>query len=176
MKEHSDSKRKYIKEDIIKMLEFLVDNISVEFAGKVFQQIVGIPIGANCAPLLVDIFRYSYEAEFIQSWLSAGRKRLVSKFNFIYRYVDDVLSINNQDFENYLGQMYPPELEIKDKTESNTFVPLLDLLLSIGRDGQLHTSLYDKCDDFNFHMTHVPFLSSNISYSPGLGPLMNVLF
>ena len=93
MKEHSDAKNKYTEEDIIKMLEFLVDNIFVVFAGKVFQQIVGIPMGTNCAPLLADIFLYSYEAEFIQSLLSAGKKRLASQFNFTYRYIDDVLSI-----------------------------------------------------------------------------------
>ena len=67
VREHSDSKRKYTEEDIISMFEFLVDNIFVVFAGKVFQQIIGIPMGTNCAPLLVDIFLYSYEAEFIQS-------------------------------------------------------------------------------------------------------------
>ena len=38
VKEHSDSKNKYSEDDIIKMLEFLVDNIFVVFAGKVFQQ------------------------------------------------------------------------------------------------------------------------------------------
>ena len=37
MKEHSDSKRTYTEDDNIKMLEFLVDNIFVVFAGKVFQ-------------------------------------------------------------------------------------------------------------------------------------------
>ena len=42
------------------MLEFLFDNIFVVFAGKVFKQTVGIPIVTNCAPLLVDIFLYSY--------------------------------------------------------------------------------------------------------------------
>ena len=94
-------------------------------------------------PLLADIFLYSYEADFIQSLLSTGKK-LASQFNFTYRYIDDVLSINNPDFENYLGQMYPAELEIKNTTESNTSASYLDLLLSIGRDGQLHTSLYDK--------------------------------
>ena len=47
------------------MLEFLVDNILVDFGGKVFQQIIGIPMGTNCAPLLADIFLYSYEADFI---------------------------------------------------------------------------------------------------------------
>ena len=175
VKEHSDSKNKCTEEDIIKMLEFLVDNIFVVFAGKVFQQIIGIPMGTNCAPLLADIFLYSYEAEFIQSLLSAGKKRLASQFNFTYRYIDDVLSINNSDFENYLGQMYPPELAIKDTTESNTSASYLDLLLSIGRDGQLHTSLYDKRDDFNFHITNFPFLSSNIPSSPAYGVFISQL-
>ena len=72
-KEHSDSKSKYSEDDIIKILEFLVDNIFVVFAGKVFQQTVGIPMGTNCAPLLADIFMYSYEADFIQSLLSTGK-------------------------------------------------------------------------------------------------------
>ena len=39
------------------------------------------------------------------------------------------LSINNPDFENNLGQMYPAELEIKDTMESNTSASYLDLLL-----------------------------------------------
>ena len=115
VKEHSDSKHKYSKDDIIKMLEFLVDNIFVVFTGKVFQQIVGIPMGTNCAPLLADIFLYSYEAEFIQSLLSIGRKQLASRFNFTYRYIDDVLSINNPEFENYLGQMYPVDSRSKTR-------------------------------------------------------------
>ena len=54
------------------MLELLVDNMFVVFAGKIFQQTVGIPMDTNCAPLLADIFLYSYEAEFIQSLLSTG--------------------------------------------------------------------------------------------------------
>ena len=70
---------------IIKMLEFLVDNIFVVFAGKVFQQTVGISMGTNYAPLLADIFLYSYEADFIQSLLSTGKKHLASRFNLTYR-------------------------------------------------------------------------------------------
>ena len=175
VKEHSDSKNKYTEDDIVNVLEFLVDNIFVVFGGKVFQQIVGIPMGTNCAPLLVDIFLYSYEAEFIQSLLSAGKKKIASQFNFTYRYIDDVLSINNPDFENYLGQMYPTELEIKDTAESNTSASYLDLLLSIENDGLLRTSLYDKRDDFNFPITNVPFLSSNIPSSPAYGVFISQL-
>ena len=64
---------------------------------------------------------------------------------------------------------------IKDTTESSTSASYLDLLLSIGRDGQLHTSLYDKRDDFNFHITNFPFLSSNIPSSPAYGVFISQL-
>ena len=128
-------------------------------------------MGMNCAPLLADIFLYSYEADLIQSLLSTGKKHLASQFNLTYRYIDDVLSINNPEFENYLGQMYPAELEIKDTTESTTSASYLDLLLSIWRDGQLHISIYDKRYDFIVHITNFPFLStcSNIPSSPAYG-------
>ena len=50
--------------DIKGMLGFLVDNIYVVFGDQVFQQSVGIPMGTNCAPLLADLFLYSYDADF----------------------------------------------------------------------------------------------------------------
>jgi hypothetical protein len=50
------------------MLEFLIDNIYVVVGGQVFQQFVGVPMGTNRAPLLADLFLYSYEAEFITKW------------------------------------------------------------------------------------------------------------
>ena len=99
----------------------------------------------------------------------------IIRINLTYRYIDGVLSINNPEFENYLGQMYPAELEIKDTTESSNSASYLDLLLSIGRDGQLHTSIYDKRDDFNFHITNFPLLSSNIPSSPAYGVFISQL-
>ena len=120
VKEHSDSKNKYTEDDIINMLEFLVDNIFVVFGGKVFQQIVGIPMGTNCAPLLADIFLYSCEAEFIQSLLSTGKKKLASQFNFTYRYIDDVLSINNPDLSERIIWVKCIPLSLRSKTRLRT--------------------------------------------------------
>ena len=34
-----------------------------------FFKTVGIPMGTNCAPLLADLFLYSYKADFIQQLL-----------------------------------------------------------------------------------------------------------
>ena len=52
--------------------------------------------------------------------------------------------------------MYPAELEIKDTTQSNTSASYLDLLMSIGKDGQLRTSLHDKHADFTSYLLSVP--------------------
>ena len=67
-------------------------------------------MNTNCAPLLADIFLYSYLAVFIQFLLSAEKNQLASQFKFTYRNLGDVLSINNPDFQNYLGDKYPDEL------------------------------------------------------------------
>ena len=44
----------YTDEQVIRMLEFLIDNIFVNFGSSLFQQIVRIPMGTDCAPLLAD--------------------------------------------------------------------------------------------------------------------------
>jgi hypothetical protein len=84
--------------DIKFMIGFLVDNIYVVFGDQVFQQPVGIPMGTNCPPLLADLFLYSYEAEFVQKLLQNNNKKLAVSFNHTFRYIDDVLSINNHNF------------------------------------------------------------------------------
>ena len=63
VRDHSDAPEKYSETDVIKMLEYLIDNIFVEFGGRIFHQTIGIPMGTPCAPLLADLFLYSYEAE-----------------------------------------------------------------------------------------------------------------
>ena len=60
----------------LNMLEFLIDNIFIMFDVHVFQQTVGIPMGTNCAPLLANLFLYSYEAYFIQGLLKKNEKKL----------------------------------------------------------------------------------------------------
>ena len=72
------------------MLEFLIENIFVIFGGRVFQQTFGIPIGTNCAPLLADLFLYSYEVDFIQGLLKKNEKKLARSFNFTFHYTYDV--------------------------------------------------------------------------------------
>ena len=168
-KQHSDSTKKFSETDIINMLEFLIDSIIVIFVGRVFQQTVGIPMGTNCEPLLVDVFFYSYEADFIQGLLKKNEKKLARSFNFTFRYIDDVLSLNNFRFGDFVDRIYPNELEIKDTTDTDRSASYLDLHLEIDSEGRLRTKLYNKIDDFNFHIVNFPFISINIPAAPAYG-------
>ena len=61
----------------------------------------------NCAPLLADLFLYSYENEFPDNMIRNARSRLVSSFYLCYRYTDDVIISNDKKFMDYLKELYP---------------------------------------------------------------------
>ena len=157
------------------ILGFLIESIFVDFGNQIFQQTVGIRMGTNCAPLLADLFLYSYEAEFIQELLHEKNKPLAVAFNSTFRYIDDILSINNDRFYSYVDSIYPSELEIKDTTESSTSASYLDVLLNINAGEKLTTQLYDKRDDFNFVIVNFPYTCSNIPLSPAYGVYISQL-
>jgi hypothetical protein len=148
----------YSEEKLISMLEFLIDNIFVSFGGTLFQQVVGIPMGTNCAPLLADVLIHEARA-----------------FNFTYRYIDDVLSINNSRFAEFLPLIYPPELEVKETTDTPSSASFLDLYLEFDDCGQISTKIYDKRDDFNFKIINFPNMCSNIPASAAYGVYISQL-
>ena len=84
---------KYTANDICKMIDFLVDNIYVRFGGKLFRQMVGIPMGTNCALLLVDLFRYSYENECLDKPIEEKESLLESSIHHVVTLMTLSLSI-----------------------------------------------------------------------------------
>jgi hypothetical protein len=50
----------------------------------------------------------------------------------------------------FLPLIYPPELEVKDTTDTASSASFLDLCLEVNDSDQLNTKIYDKRDDFNF--------------------------
>ena len=77
-----------------------------------FQQTVGIPMDTNCAPLLADLWLFSYDSGLLQRLLMKNEKKLDRPFNFTFRYINDVCSLND-----FVDSIYPIELEIKDTTD-----------------------------------------------------------
>ena len=142
------------------MIEFLVHNIYVRFGGQLFQQMVGIPMGTNCAPLLADLFLYSYENKFLDKLIKEGKRKLARKFNLSDRYIDDFISFSNKRFKEFISDIYPKEFTISKTTESTLVTSYLDPLCSRDKSNNITTRLYDKRDAFGFHIVNVPFMSS----------------
>jgi hypothetical protein len=86
--------------------------------------------------------------------------------NFPFRYIDDVLSLNNSRLGDFVDRIYPIELEIKDTTDTDRSASYIDLHLEIDSEGRLRKELYDKRDDFNFPIVNFAFICSNIPAAP----------
>ena len=106
--------------------------------------------------------------------LKKNERKLARSFNFTFRYIDDVLSLNNSSFGDFGDRIYPIELEIKDTTDTDRYASYLDLHLEIDSKG-LRTNLYDKRDDFNFPIVNFPFICSNIQVAPAHGVYISQL-
>ena len=101
-------------------------------------------MGTDCASLLANLLIYSYEADFILELLKNNEKKLSRSFNFTFRYIDDILSLNNSRFGDFVDRIYPIELKIKDTTDTDRYASYLDLHLEINSEGRLRTKLYDR--------------------------------
>ena len=81
----------------------------------VYQQIVGIPMGTNCTPLIADLFLYCYEREFMSNLQKSKRFDLIDKFN------------DNPAFAEHIPDIYPRELQLHKANPSDTETSFLDL-------------------------------------------------
>ena len=124
-------------------LHYLLDNIFIRFGSKLYRQIVGIPVGTNCAPLVADLFLFCYERDLMLSLSDNNQSDVIEAFNSTSRYLDDLLNIDNPYFEQMVGQIYPTELQLNKANSSDTEAPFLDLNLSI-TNGIVSSKIYDK--------------------------------
>jgi hypothetical protein len=106
-------------------------------------------MGTNCASLLTDLFLYLYQAHFIQGLLQKNEKKVSRSLNCTFHYIDGVLSLNFK-LVDFLDQIYPIEVEIKDTTDTTRSASYLDIHLEIDNEGRLGTKSYDRRNHSNF--------------------------
>ena len=126
-------------------------------------------MATNCAPLLADLFLYPYEKEFLDNMIRSCHRRLARSRNLCHRCTDDLIVFNNKKFLDYLNKIYPSQLTVEKAKKSDHLADYLDLTFIIDSGDKLSTRLYDKLDDFDFHIVNFPFLSSNVPSGPSYG-------
>jgi hypothetical protein len=154
------------------MLGFSVDNIYAVFGDKVLQQSVSIPMGTNYAPILADLFIYSYDAEFVFKKLSLDKNKKICRVLQLYIQVYRWCTVNQQSqFSQLCVHDISRWTRIKGHHRINISASYLDILLYTDSNGILTITSYDKHYDFNFAIVNSPFLCSNIiplSHSNGV--------
>ena len=161
-------------QNVCDALTFLLDNIFIRFGTKLYRQVVGIPMGTNCAPLVADLFLFCYERDFMMSPSDDKQTDVIDAFNTASRYLDDILNINNVYFDNMISQIYPSELQLNKANTSDTEATFLDLHLSISND-IVSTKIYDKPDNFDFGIVNFPFLDGGVSRFTSYGVYISQL-
>ena len=79
-------------------------------------------MGTNCAPLVADLFLFCYERDFMLYLSEYNQSDVIKAFNSISRYLDDLLNIDNNFFDNMVNRIYPSELQLNKANVSDTEV------------------------------------------------------
>jgi hypothetical protein len=115
---------------LLSLHEWLMKNCFLTLGDRVWQQCTGIPMGFSCSPIWCNMYLLSYEIKFIQRLARLGRSDLMAKFQYAFRYIDDLCLLNVQNPRDFLDPhqertknnpywIYPLNvLEIKEETSS----------------------------------------------------------
>ena len=77
-------------------------------------------MGTNCAPLVVDLFLFCYERDFIKSLSRENQADISEAFNSTSRYLDNLWNIDNIYFDQMMDRIYPTELQLNRANASDT--------------------------------------------------------
>jgi hypothetical protein len=132
-------------------------------------------MGTDCAPFLANLYLYALEFQYLEKLTKEKELREARKFSKCFRYIDDLLCFNNDNLvmEKVL-EIYPPELVLKKTNLNDQSCTFLDIGAKIV-DHSIHTTLYDKRDDFNFAINSFPILTGNIHKRRSHGVLVSQL-
>ena len=86
-------------------LFYLFLDIFIRFGMKLCRQIVGIPMGTNCAPLVADLILLCYERDCMTSLFDDDQADIIEVFNSTSRYFNHFLYIDNPYFEGMVNQI-----------------------------------------------------------------------
>ncbi len=164
----------YNKEEIINMVNFLIDNSFIKVGKYIFKQIRGIPMGTSCSPFLANLYLYAREFNFLDR-LTKENIHEARKFKYMFRYIDDLLCLNNNNLlSKYIKEIYPAELILNQTNKNDKSCNFLDISMEI-KHRKINTVLYDKRDDYKFNIVSFPQMSSNIHFKRTHGVFVSQL-
>ena len=145
----------FTKEDIVELLHIVIDNSYVKFAGNLFKQITGLPMGSSPAPIIADLVLSYCEFNYLRH---PANKANAIRLKYTKRYVDDICSIGTSALKEVYAKIYPATLPLNFDNTGNGRGHFLDMYIDL----QTKTiALYDKRRDYTFKVIRFGHVSSN---------------
>ena len=161
--------KEYDQQDLLRALHYILYETYVKFAGNIFKQTKGIPMGGNASPFIADLClawaEYNFMMELAKSKEPADIE-LCQLLSNNSRYIDDISVLNYLSFGDLAKRIYHEELLLEESTFGYHYDHFLDLNIRICAK-RFIVGIYHKVDDFDFDVISFPFPESNIHSKVG---------
>ena len=164
-----DSYKCWTCAELCEAFTFLMENIICAIWRHRLSTKMEIPWGTNCAPLIAYLFFILLCEGFYMSNLHKSKQYdLIDMFNDTSRYLDNIFTIDNPEFEIHITDVYSTDLQLNTENTSDKETSFLDSNMKV-IGSVVHTSFYNKCDDFIFPIVNYPWLSGYVAKLPLYG-------
>ena len=122
--------REYTIDKLLEALELILFNTYIQFNGSIFKQILGIHMGGNASPLNPALYllwcEYCYMTKVVKTDYT-----LAKLLSYNCRYLDDICTINIQNFGDIAKDIYDNTLLLEGSTCSYKQDTFLDLYIRV---------------------------------------------
>ena len=130
-------------------------------------------MGTNCAVHLANFFLFTYEFKYLQKQVFEKNFDRLHDLRLTGRYLDDVLTLDNPEFDSYKYDIYPEDMLTLNREDDGLPLHCLDLRIYYHeKDHCYATETHDKRDDpkfaklpFTKYASADSFINSKIPYN-----------
>ena len=90
-------------------ISVLVFNTHVTHHNKFYKQVIGLPMGTNAAVNLANFTLFTYEYDHLILCVLNGKHDTLRHLHYQKRYLDDIFTGNNNNFDDYKDDIYPQD-------------------------------------------------------------------
>ena len=123
------SKSTFTDNELVIHINKIIDNAYIIYNNHLYKQVIGIPMGTNCAPHLANIFIHIYEKQYIGNIITSTTiPNILGKLKYIYRFQDDLIAFEDDNmFQNKYKEIYPSEMVLTSTSTASMTKPMITL-------------------------------------------------
>ena len=160
------------KKKLLSLAKYLISNTFIaNDLNNILRQVIGLPMGTNCAPQIANLVLYSMESTYLRNLYNKGDESY-KEYTASMRYIDDFISISKK------GLMLPAEayegLQFSETTHDNGSFEYLGVFIW-KENGRWNMKVNNKSDKFQFEVLKYTHFNSNAPEHQSIGIMMGQL-